>query len=75
MRNSIFLDLCKSFFVVTLTTLLLACGGGSSEPVVVKPKKATVIMVFGDSTSQGYGIELFGTYYENIPPGKKRGHG
>lgn len=27
-------------------------------------------MVFGDSTSQGYGVELFGEYYENIPPGK-----
>ena len=27
-------------------------------------------MVLGDSTSQGYGIELHGTYYENIPPGK-----
>ncbi|HMS27048.1 MAG TPA: GDSL-type esterase/lipase family protein [Burkholderiaceae bacterium] len=65
-----FLIFCKSLVIVTLTTLLIACGGGSGEPEVVKPKKPAVIMVFGDSTSQGYGIELFGTYYENIPPGK-----
>lgn len=68
--SSIFLNLCKSLFVVTLTVLLIACGGGSGEPEVVKPKKPAVIMVFGDSTSQGYGVELFGEYYENIPPGK-----
>ena len=61
--------LCKSLVVVTLTMLLVACGGGG-EPEVVKPKKPAVIMVFGDSTSQGYGVELFGEYYENIPPGK-----
>ncbi len=27
-------------------------------------------MVFGDSTSQGYGVEKFGEYYEDVPPGK-----
>ena len=27
-------------------------------------------MVFGDSTSQGYGFEKFGEYYEDVPPGK-----
>ena len=64
--SSIFLNLCKSLFVVTLTVLLIACGGGSGEPEVVKPKKPAVIMVFGDSTSQGYGVELFGEYYENV---------
>ena len=26
-------------------------------------------MIFGDSTSQGYGIEMLGTYYENVRPG------
>ncbi len=61
--------LCKSLVVVTLTMLLVACGGGNGEPEVVKPKKPTVIMVFGDSTSQGYGIELYGSYYENLTPG------
>ncbi len=43
---------------------------GNVEPIKFKPKKPSVILVFGDSTSQGYGIELFGTYYENITPGK-----
>lgn len=51
---------------------IAACG---DDPIVgtiaiKQPKKPTVILIFGDSTSQGYGIEKFGTYYEDVPPGK-----
>lgn len=68
--------LFRSFLVVVAALFISACGDGggtATEPesvTIVQPKKATVIMVFGDSTSQGYGIEKFGTYYEDVPPGK-----
>jgi acyl-CoA thioesterase-1 len=55
---------------------MVACGdgGGSTETdinrvTIIQPKKPTVIMVFGDSTSQGYGVEKNGVYYEDVPPG------
>jgi acyl-CoA thioesterase I len=67
-------QLFKSFLVIATAISISACGGGGeADPnsiTIVQPKKATVIMVFGDSTSQGYGIEKFGTYYEDVPPGK-----
>lgn len=67
-------QLFKSFFVATTAIFIAACGGGSdpdpNSVTIVQPKKATVIMVFGDSTSQGYGVEKFGEYYEDVPPGK-----
>jgi acyl-CoA thioesterase I len=69
-----FKQLLKSFLAVAAALSIAACGGGGGEPdpnsvTIVQPKKPTVIMVFGDSTSQGYGIEKFGTYYEDVPPG------
>jgi acyl-CoA thioesterase I len=72
LTTSLFSKFCKYLAVLTSAVFLIACGGGSgsTELTLVKPKKPTVIMVLGDSTSQGYGIELHGTYYENIPPGK-----
>lgn len=60
--------LFKLALVVTASFLVVACGGGSGVSIN-KPQKPTVILVFGDSTSQGYGVELFGEYYENVPPG------
>lgn len=66
-------QLLKSVFISLVAMTLAACGDGdtnSSETVTIKqPKKATVIMVFGDSTSQGYGVEKYGEYYEDVPPG------
>jgi acyl-CoA thioesterase I len=67
-------QLFKSFLAVAAAIAISACGGGGdADPnsvTIVQPKKATVIMVFGDSTSQGYGVEKFGEYYEDVPPGK-----
>lgn len=64
--------LSKLALVVVASFLIAACGsdgGSGSSAELVKPKKNTVVMVFGDSTSQGYGIEMLGTYYENVAPG------
>jgi acyl-CoA thioesterase I len=69
-----FKKIIKSIFAVTVATIISACGGGEdpapNSVTITQPKKPTVIMVFGDSTSQGYGIEKFGTYYEDVPPGQ-----
>ena len=67
-------QLLKSFCIAVVAVALTACGGGgdtsATDTVTIKqPKKATVIMVFGDSTSQGYGVEKYGEYYEDVPPG------
>jgi acyl-CoA thioesterase I len=67
-------QLLKSLCIAALAVAMTACGGSGdttdSETVTIKqPKKATVIMVFGDSTSQGYGVEKYGEYYEDVPPG------
>lgn len=67
----VFKSLSKLFLVFTATFLIAACDDGTSTTTSVnKPKKETIILVFGDSTSQGYGIELHGTYYEHVTPGK-----
>ena len=67
----VFKTLSKLLLAFAATLLIAACADpGSTETTVVKPKKPTVVLVFGDSTSQGYGIEKYGEYYENIPPGK-----
>ena len=67
-------QLLKSFCIAVVAVALTACGGGgdtsATDTVTIKqPKKPTVIMVFGDSTSQGYGVEKYGEYYEDVPPG------
>ena len=68
-------QLFKSLLAIAAAITISACGGGggTTDPnsvTIVQPKKPTVIMVFGDSTSQGYGVEKFGEYYEDVPPGK-----
>lgn len=73
-----FKQLLKSFIVVSAAILMTACGDGggtdtsttTNTVTIVQPKKPTVILVFGDSTSQGYGVEKFGEYYEDVPPGQ-----
>lgn len=68
-------QLLKSFCIAIVAIAMTACGDGggdtsATDTVTIKqPKKPTVIMVFGDSTSQGYGVEKFGEYYEDVPPG------
>jgi acyl-CoA thioesterase I len=65
-------QLLKSFCIAAAAIVITACGGGDGSDntvTIVQPKKATVIMVFGDSTSQGYGVEKYGEYYEDVPPG------
>lgn len=70
-------QLLKSILMVAVAVSISACGGGSTDDdttstntvTIKQPKKPTVIMVFGDSTSQGYGVEKFGEYYEDVPPG------
>lgn len=71
-----FKQLLKSLIVVSVAILMTACGDGGTDTstttntvTIKQPKKPTVIMVFGDSTSQGYGVEKFGEYYEDVPPG------
>lgn len=66
-----FNTLFKLVLVLAAGLLMAACADSSSSTTteVVKPKKNTVVMVFGDSTSQGYGIEMLGTYYEHVTPG------
>lgn len=59
----------KSFIILVAAIFIIACSDGSSSVTIVQPKKPTVILVFGDSTSQGYGVEKFGEYYEDVPPG------
>jgi acyl-CoA thioesterase I len=68
-----FKQLFKSFLAFAAVISIAACSGGGSDTGTVainKPKKATLILVLGDSTSQGYGVEKFGEYYEDVPPGK-----
>jgi acyl-CoA thioesterase I len=69
-----FKQFLKPLLVIAAAISIAACGDGGSGPdpntvTIVQPKKPTVILIFGDSTSQGYGIEKFGTYYEDVPPG------
>jgi acyl-CoA thioesterase I len=64
-------QLIKSFLVIVAAISIAACSGSGTDSVSInKPKKQTVILILGDSTSQGYGVEKFGEYYEDVPPGK-----
>jgi acyl-CoA thioesterase I len=66
-----FKTLSKLVLTFAAALFLVACADSESTTTTTnKPKKATIILIFGDSTSQGYGIEKYGTYYENIPPGR-----
>jgi acyl-CoA thioesterase I len=65
-----FKTLSKLALTFLVALFITACAdSGSTTTAASKPKKASTIMIFGDSTSQGYGIEMLGTYYENVRPG------
>jgi lysophospholipase L1-like esterase len=63
----------KYFLLLCIVSILSACGGGSGsdsdDTPVVKPTKPVVILVFGDSISQGYGYDIYGEYFQQITPG------
>lgn len=64
--------LLRKIFTIVSMLALTACGGGTNSEIdaVKKPVKATTILIYGDSISQGYGINVYGNYYEQINPGK-----
>jgi acyl-CoA thioesterase-1 len=62
------------FFLIASTCALIACGDGSSTEetttlTITKPKQPVVILVYGDSISQGYGIDINGEYFQQVSPG------
>lgn len=66
--------LLKRIFLIGFTCLLVACGGGTDGKetttlTITKPKQPVVILIYGDSISQGYGINIYGEYFQQISPG------
>lgn len=65
----------KILVVSSITFLISACGGGgtstdtSAALTITKPKTPIVILIFGDSISQGYGVNKDGITYQQISPG------
>lgn len=64
----------KNIAFFTAVFALAACGGGesgtdSSTLEITKPKTPVVILIFGDSISQGYGVSADGIRYQQISPG------
>ncbi len=64
----------KLFFIPIAAFLITACADGTSsnvDPITSKkPNKATTILIFGDSISQGYGTSISGIVYQQVTPGK-----
>lgn len=66
--------LSKNLVLSVVIFALAACGGGessteSSDLEINKPKNQVVILIFGDSISQGYGVSAYGIRYQQITPG------
>jgi acyl-CoA thioesterase I len=62
----------KYIFAAALSLALIACSDSPSPeviPVFKKPTKATTILIFGDSISQGYGTNNIGVVYQQVTPG------
>lgn len=63
----------KLIYLIGFTFLLVACGGGGSDPdtalTITKPKQPVVILIYGDSISQGYGINIYEEYFQQVSPG------
>lgn len=64
-----FKPLFKYFIIITLISVFSACSGSIEEPTINKPTKPVVILIFGDSISQGYGIDIYGYYFQQVTPG------
>lgn len=63
----------KFISVAFVAFFVVACSDGTSLDVISvtnKPTKATVILIFGDSISQGYGTNNAGIVYQQVTPGK-----
>jgi acyl-CoA thioesterase I len=66
------LKITHKILTILFVLFLVGCGtsGSSTETFVIKkPTKATVVLVFGDSISQGYGTSIVGIQYQQITPG------
>ena len=65
----------KNLFLLCLAFTLAACGGDdvgtdtTSTLTITKPTKPVVILVYGDSISQGYGINNAGEYFQQVTTG------
>jgi acyl-CoA thioesterase I len=68
-----FKTLLKSCAVLAFTLFIVSCGSGTATGsdifVVKKATKPTVVLVFGDSISQGYGTSAYGNVYQQVTPG------
>ena len=56
----------KLYLLLVIPFLLASCGDSS---YINKPKNPVRIVVFGDSVSQGYGLNLLGEPFHQITPG------
>mgnify|MGYP003617994032 CR=1 FL=1 len=65
-----FKNLLKFSALFVLALSLTACGDSTSTSDSNKPTKPTVVLVFGDSISQGYGTSIVGIQYQQVTPGQ-----
>lgn len=60
------LTIFKLLLIIASTFQLVSCGDSA---YFNKPKNPVRIMVFGDSVSQGYGLDIVGEHFQQISPG------
>ena len=73
MLNSTLRSLQKFIAITAVALSVAACSDATSTDVISiskKPTKATTILIFGDSISQGYGTNNIGVVYQQVTPGK-----
>jgi acyl-CoA thioesterase I len=67
------LNLFKKFISIAFVAFFVAACTDATNidviPVAKKPTKATTILIFGDSISQGYGTNNIGVVYQQVTPG------
>ena len=69
-KSRMFKNLLKFSALFVLALSLTACGDSTSTSDSNKPTKPTVVLVFGDSISQGYGTSIVGIQYQQVTPGQ-----